>query len=298
MSKVVRFGGCELSSEDGKSKSFEIRNVVRKISQFPDTQRFEAEVYLSLFSLLSNKMIKVVTMNTTPSGFELKCSIEDGVFEEIVRAQPEFEKFLCIDSSLFSSFIDTAQAFYKSLIAKDVGYSIAFALMIFSLENMANRVYPSKQRKASKLVKFVKKYVSHDRFEKNEIRQLEFTDSNQLNMLFKRLLIQSYRLRCDFVHETKQIPALSQIADRLALAFVSNDYVSLFPSYGWLRRIAHIALTTFLSQEEYHGKNSMEDYFDENEIGRFTAKRAIQKGQFVTENDVYLQRLKDFSTSR
>lgn len=292
--KTVRLDGLEFSSHDVMSRSFEVRKAMRRTPSFLDVKRFETETYLSVISVLSNKIIKIQTMSETPSGLSSTCSIEDGVFNNIADVEPMLKKLLCVDASIFGSFIDSARLFHDSLITREANYSVAFVLLVFSLENIPNRIYTKRESKRRKLIRFAKKFVTSDIFTQNEIRQLEFNDPRRLNALFERLLSQCYQFRCDYTHDAKMISPLSQIAERLSMAFISNDQVSIFPSYSWLRKITHIALTHFLAQEPCKGKNSIDSYFDSYETGSFKAKKAIQQGQFLTDSDVYLQQLGNF----
>jgi len=292
--KTFRFNGSEFCSDDGMSKLFEIRKAMRRKYSFPTIERFEAKTYLGIISVLSNKIIKILNMSEVANGYSFACSIEDGVFKDLADVELTYRKLLHIDSSIFDSFVDSAQLFHDSLVTKEIDYSAAFVLLVFSLENIPNRIYSKKQGKKQKLVRFAKKYVTSEKFTQSEIRQLEFDDSRKMNVLFEKLLFQSYKFRCNYVHDARMIPPLSQVADRMSMAFISNDYTSIFPSYSWLRRVTHIALTNFLIQEPSKGKNSIDNYFDRYETGRFTAKKAIQSGQLVTDNDVYLQRLHGF----
>jgi len=89
------------------------------------------------------------------------------------------------------------------------------------------------------------------------------------------------------------LPTLSKTANGLSMAFISNDQISVFPSYNWLKRITNLALVSFLDQEEHKGRNSLSQYFHSYEVVNFKAKRAFPKGQELDENYVYLQQLTD-----
>lgn len=54
--------------------------------------------------------------------------------------------------------MDSAQLFHRSLLMKNVDFSVAFSLLVFSLENMSNRVYGTKNKKRH-LDRFAKRYV-------------------------------------------------------------------------------------------------------------------------------------------
>ncbi len=254
--------------------------------------RFEVETLLSVISLFSNKIIRVVSSKKIPVGYSFTCLVEDGNFTDFENAQSAFKKLLTLDSSIFNSYIDSAQLFSKSLLLKDVDFSVAFSLLVFSIENMSNRIYGNNNKKRH-LVRFAKNYVPFEkRFFQNEIRQLEFNDSRKMETLFKEMLFQSYLLRCNFVHDAQLVSPLSQIAERLSMAFISNDGLQLFPSYSWLRRIAHIALTNFLEQQKEKATNTLESYFETVEMRHFISKGAIQKGQLLTENEIYSTKAK------
>ena len=254
-------------------------------------EKFEVETLLGIVSLLSNKIARIVAARRIPSGYSFSCLVEDGDFDDLMNVQSNFKKLLELDSSLFTFYVDSAQLFSKSLLLKDIDFSVAFSLLVFSIENMSNRIYGTKNKKRH-LVRFAKNYVPLEkRFLTNEIRQLEFSGAREMEALFKRMLSESYSMRCNFVHDAQPISPLSQIAEHLSMAFVSNDGKQVFPSYSWLRRVSHVALTNFLEKQQSKSTNTLESYFDTYETSHFKPKKAIEKGQQITENDVYLQRI-------
>lgn len=283
--------GCKFTSD---SRFIRLDKISKPLTS-EAIEKFEAETYLSIASVLSNRAIRILTAEKTKEGFSFGCSIEDGNFNDVANALPIFKKLLSLDNSLFSSYIDSAQLFHRSLLMKDIDFSVAFSLLVFSLESISNQVYGRKNKKRH-MIRFAKHYIpANERFLKNEIRQLEFDDTRRMEALYKKMLGQSYQLRCDFVHDAKILAPLNRIAERLSMAFISNDGVQLFPSYSWLRRITHMALRNFLEQEESKGNNTIESYFKGYEMTHFKIKRApIQKGQLLTENDLHLQQLKEF----
>ena len=151
---------------------------------------------------------------------------------------------------------------------------MAFASLIYSVESIANVLYENKGwRKRKRFIKFVENYVDAERFLENEIRQLEFVGKQKnKNLVFRELLNRSYFFRNDYVHHGKMLPSLSKMANHQIMAFISNDQVSVYPSYNWLRRITNLALVNFLNQETCKGKNSLSQYFQPYESIQFKTK--------------------------
>ena len=294
MSPIIRFDQFILHSDDEKSTSFQIRKALGEYS-IADVEIFEAKTCTSIISLLTNKIISLSEPSISNKQVIFKATIQ-GTFKEIIDVENKLNKLLRIDTSLFTPLISSSQRFHDSINIEKTNYSVAFVLLIFSLESIPNILYEQKKHwaKRKKLVRFVEKYVKNERFTKEEIRQLDFQGKQKnIDLVFRELLSQSYQFRCDYVHDGKMLPTLSKTANRLSMAFISNDQVSLFPSYNWLRRITNLALVNFLNQEKCKGRNSLSQYFHSYEIAKFKAKRAFPKGQKLDENYVYLQQLTD-----
>jgi hypothetical protein len=293
MSPIIRFDQFILHSDDEKSSSFQIRKALGKYS-FAEVEIFETKTCISIISLLTNKIISLSEPSISNKQVIFKATFK-GTFKEIIDAENKLNKLLRIDTSLFTPLITSSQRFHDSITLEKTNYSVAFVLLIFSLEGISNILYEQKKHwtKRKKLVRFVEKHVKNERFTKAEIRQLDFQGKQKnIDLVFRELLSQSYQYRCDYVHDGKMLPTLSKTADRLSMAFISNDQISVFPSYSWLRRITNLALVNFLNQE-HEGRNSLSQYFHSYEIAKFKAKRAFPKGQKLDENYVYLQRLTD-----
>lgn len=293
MSPVIRFDQFTLHSDDENSSLFQIRKALGEYS-FADVEIFEAKTCTSIISLLTNKIVSLSERSISNKQVIFKATIQ-GTFKEIIDVEDKLNKLLRIDTSLFTPLISSSQRFHDSINLGKANYSVAFVLLIFSLEGISNILYKDKHwSKRKKLVRFVEKYVKNERFTKEEIRQLDFQGKQKnIDLVFRELLSQSYQYRCDYVHDGKMLPTLSKTASRLSMAFISNDQISVFPSYNWLRRITNLALVNFLNQEEHKGRNSLSQYFHSYEIARFKAKRAFPKGQKLDENYVYLQQLTD-----
>lgn len=294
MSPIIRFDQFILHSDDEKSSSFQIRKALGEDS-FADVEIFEAKTCTSIISLLTNKIISLSEPSISNKQAIFKATIQ-GTFKEIIDVENKLNKLLRIDTSLFTPLISSSQRFHDSISLEKTNYSVASVLLIFSLEGISNILYEQKKHwaKRKKLVRFVEKYVKNERFTKEEIRQLDFQGKQKnIDLVFRELLSQSYQYRCDYVHDGKRLPTLSKTANRLSMAFISNDQISVFPSYNWLRRITNLALVNFLNQEEHKGRNSLSQYFHSYEIAKFKAKRAFPKGQKLDENYVYLQQLTD-----
>ena len=294
MSPSVQYDECVFYSEKEKASLFKIRKNIGREYSSPEFELFEVKTYTSLVSLLSNKRItNIEILKPFSLNKELVFSafIENGIFKDVVDVEDRFNKLLCINSKFFYPFINSAQRFYDSITIKEGNYSVAFVLLVFALETISNILYKygSKRRK---LIRFVNNYIESKKFTQTEIRQLEFSGvKKNINLLFNKLLSHCYQFRCGYVHDGEMISILSLIADKLSMAFISNDQITVFPSYSWLRRISNLTLINFLDQNKREGKNSFRKYFEPYEIKYFKTKKAVQKGQPLNENDIYLQQL-------
>jgi hypothetical protein len=288
----VKLDDCTFSSDKISSTSFRIEKPSLGFADQNDW--FEIQVYADIITLLINKLIRIQKAEKAENLVVFQSLIEEGRFEDIVNIESKFNNLLHIKSSIFRAFIKSAQAFSDSIAISQYNYSASFAIIVYALENMANTVYASKSSKSKKMARFCRKNIYFDRFLKDEIRQLEFSGkSGNEKLLFKKLLLRSYMLRNNYVHDAEPVPVLSQVAHRLSMAFVSHDQKTLFPSYCWLRRISNLALNNFLDQQPKTGRNRIRHYVQPYMINRFKAKKTIQKGQQIDESLVYLQQLSD-----
>lgn len=251
----IQLEECKFSSESESSAEFRISKAFAKYVIL-ENEEFEAKTYADIVSLLSNKAVRILSRKINGTNIVFNASIENGAFRDIVAVESKFNKLLCIDSSFFNAFIDSSKTFNESLITKENNYSIAFVLLVFSLESISNILY--RNGKWRNLKRFVMNYVTTDRFTQYEIREIEFLGKRgNTNLLFERLLKQDYNYRNDYVHGARTLPTLSQVADKMSMAFISNDQISIFPSHSWLRRISNIALNNFLMHEQCKGKNNV-----------------------------------------
>jgi len=292
MVSSVKLDDCTFLSEDTSSANFKMEKPFFGITI--ENELFEANVYASIVSLLMNKLVRIDRLEKGDNAAVFQSHVENGRFSDIVNIESKFNKLLCIKPSCFHAFIKSAQAFSDSVAIAQYSYSASFALLVYAVESMANTAIVSTSSKREKMIRFFCGNVNRDQFLKNEIRQLEFSGrTGNERLLFQKLLHRSYRLRCNYVHEAEAIPILSQVADRLSMAFISNDQKKLFPGYVWLRRISYSALSNFLDNQPDVGRNRIRDYVEPLFTGKFKAKTAISKGQWITEEHVYLQKLSD-----
>lgn len=296
MSKIG-FDEFTFDSKDENSRTFQMK---RKLGEFvvPVHEIFEAQTCISIVSLLTDKSITFSKYAIQDSEIIFDLTINDGIFTDLIGVKPQLEKFLHIDSSLFKPYIRSGERFYESVISDKQDpskYSMAFALLVYSIESLANVVYRNKSwRKRERFVRFVENNVDSNRFLSTEIRQLKFTGKQKnTDLVFRELLNQSYLFRNAYVHHGEILPTLSRMADALSMAFISNDQIAVFPSHSWLRRITRLALINFLNKEQRMGRNYFSTYFEPYKKMKFKPKRAIQKGEGLDENAIYLQWLTD-----
>ena len=239
---------CKFYSPETSSSSF----IVEKpsLGPFIETDWSEMKIRIGLISLLTNKAIKMHTTKLVNATFVSECQIENGSFENVLNSTSKYLKVLTIDPTLFHAFINSSQAFYDSLMINQYAYSASFALLVYALESIANATYLSLSSKRKKLVRFARENVVNDQFIKNEIRHLTFIGkTGNEKLLFEKLLERCYLLRCKYVHNLELFPVMCRVADKLSLAFISNAQQILYPSYSWLRRISHLAMTNFLDKQ-------------------------------------------------
>ena len=268
---------CKFYSKEKTSSSFTVEKTFA--GPFIETDWSEMKIRTGLISLLTNKAIKMHTTKLADANVVLECQIENGSFEDVINSTSKYLKVLTINSTLFHAFINSSQAFYDSLMINEYAYSASFALLEYVIESIANVTYLSKDSKRKKLVRFARENVVNDQFLKKEIRHLTFIGkTGNERILFKKLLERCYLLRCKYVHKGELFPVMCRVADKLSLAFIANAEQILFPSYSWLRRIAHLALTNFLDKQNSTDANQVSDYVRSLFVSKFKSKKVFQKG--------------------
>lgn len=292
MVSSIKFDNCVFSSNQPEVSLF----IVEKpfLGPFIEVDISEVRICTAIISLLSNKSILFQSGKVENGNVVLIYQIEKGNFSDVANSKTGFDKLMTIERAQFQAFINSSRAFHDSLLINSNAYSASFALLIYALESMANVTYSSMKSKRNKLVRFTRRNVISDMFIDSEIRDLSFTGKvGNLQLLFKKLIERSYLLRCNYVHSLEGVPVLCRVADDLGMAFISNDQKTLFPSYLWLRRISHLALSNFLSSQASVGTNKVLDYLNPLLVGNFKAKKAFPKGQLLNESYLYLQQLTD-----
>ena len=205
-----------------------------------------------------------------------------------------FNRMLSMPKKTLMAYLNSCSAFHSALSVANNNYSVAFVLLVISIESLSNKYY-SEGRYGKKFERFMNEFIPENkRFLPSELRYIDKKlTKKETNALFKKLLKSVYgRVRSGFSHFGEQSPISSMLADRFKLAYIktSNDDEVFNPSFGWFKRLVEEVLINFLFSQEIKEYNDLHSLLSERFIERLKAKRVpIKKGQLLTPQDVYLQ---------
>ncbi len=245
----------------------------------------ESEYILSFLSLLCESKIQYIACKSDNVQSEIRqnnsSSYLDGKIEAMPGIEEALQKMCSMDSELLRQFLRSCNAYQTSLTLIEDNPTLAFFLLVTSIEAISGKVIQKSDRVNFK--EFISKYLPTEFW--NEIGNRNITI---------KLINEAYNMRCAFTHGGTNISIGSMSAEESKRNYVKH-YVEgkevLSPSLRWFQKIVHAVLLTFLGAQtiKVPDERKLSEIAKEGAIITLKIARAgLKPGRVVTSNDLDL----------